>query len=180
MNFDRKDGGAMVLHPEDYQMKIPYPAVKTAGPNIAYARMMLRNIGSRNSETSSCMLYLYDRAVTTAYPEISNVFEQIMHTEEIHLDLFSQAAFQLGADPRAWYVPGGRAQYWSPAALRYTTVLRPLLQNALALERATIAEYELQIQKTQDEGLLQLLRRVLLDESMHVEIFRSLIASYNA
>ena len=156
----------------------PYPAVRVEAKNPAYARIMLGNIGDQNSETTSFALYLYNQTITLAEPEMSAAFQAVTEAERKHLELLSNAAFQLGADPRMWAVTGNVAQpmrYWSPGLLTYTANPRAMLQNALALERATIAKYERQTQEIRDDGILLLLRRILLDESMHVEIFRAML-----
>jgi len=161
----------------------PYPAVRAEAKNPAYARIMLGNIGDQNSETTSFALYLYNQTITQAEPELAAAFQAVAEVERKHLELLSSAAFQLGADPRMWAVTGNVAQpmrYWSPGLLTYTANPRAMLQNALALERATIAKYERQTQEIRDDNILLLLRRILLDESMHVEIFRSLLDALDA
>ncbi|MCL2495647.1 MAG: ferritin-like domain-containing protein [Oscillospiraceae bacterium] len=161
----------------------PYPPVRVEAKNPAYARIMLGNIGDQNSETSSFALYLYNQVITSNDPELSAAFRAVAETERRHLELLSQMAFQLGADPRMWAVTGNAAQpmrWWSPGLLTYTANTRSMLQNALALERATIAKYERQAQEIRDDGVLLLLRRILLDESMHVEVFRSLLDALDA
>jgi len=163
----------------------PYPAVRVEAKNPAYARIMLGNIGDQNSETTSFALYLYNQVITSTSADqgLTIAFQAVAEAERKHLELLSQAAFQLGADPRMWAVTGNVAQpmrYWSPGLLTYTANTRAMLQNALALERATIAKYERQTQEIRDDGILLLLRRILLDESMHVEIFRVLLDALDA
>ena len=156
----------------------PYPEVRVEAKNPSYARIMLGNIGDQNSETTSFALYLYNQTITSD-TSIADAFRAAADTERKHLELISLAAFQLGADPRMWAVSGNASQpmrYWSPGLLSYTANTRVMLQNALALERAAIAKYERQIQEINDEGVRLLLRRILLDEAMHAEVFRSLLA----
>jgi len=163
--------------------QFPYPNLRVEAKNPAYARVMLGNIGDQSSEMSSYALYLYNQTITRAEPELTEAFRVVAEVERKHLELLSDAAFQLGADPRLWAVTGNVAQpmrYWSPGLLSYTANTRAMLQNALALERATIAKYERQTQEIRDDGILLLLRRILLDESMHVDIFRSLLAALDA
>ena len=161
---------------------LPYPAVRVQAKNPAYARVMLGNLGEQSSETSSYALYLYNKTIA-AEPALAEAFRAVAETERKHLELLTDAAFQLGADPRLWAVTGNAAQpmrWWSPGLLTYTANTRSMLQNALALERATIAKYERQAQEIRDDGVLLLLRRILLDESMHVEVFRSLLDALDA
>jgi len=172
--------------PQDYLAslaQLPYPAVRAEAKNPAYARIMLGNLGDQSSEASAYALYLYNHTIAAAEPALSEAFRAVMEVERKHLELLCAAAFQLGADPRLWSVTGNAAQpmrYWSPGLLGYTANSRDMLRNALALERAAIAKYEQQAREIRDDGILLLLRRILLDESMHVEIFRSLLAGLDA
>ena len=172
--------------PQDYLASLtrfPYPAVRAEAKNPVYARVMLGNIGDQSSEMSSYALYLYNQTITAADQAMTEAFRVVAEVERRHLELMCAAAFQLGADPRLWAVTGNAAQpmrYWSPGLLSYTANNRAMLQNALALERATIAKYERQTQEIRDDGILLLLRRILLDESMHLEVFRGLLADLDA
>ena len=47
-----------------YAHPAPYPPVQVSAQNPAYARQMLSNIGSANSEMSAISLYLYNAQVT--------------------------------------------------------------------------------------------------------------------
>lgn len=173
----------MAMDLATYRADFPYPAIRVQAKNPNYARIMLCNVGDQSSEASSVALYLYDQIITAAEPEITQAFSLVRQNEEKHLELFCDVAFQLGADPRLWAVTGTASQpmrYWSPGQLAYTANTKALLQNALALERATIAKYERQTQEIKDDAILLLLRRILVDESMHVEIFRHLLADLEA
>ncbi|MDR1464663.1 MAG: rubrerythrin family protein [Oscillospiraceae bacterium] len=156
----------------------PYPETTVAGKNPAYARAMLSNCAGRNSEMSAVALYFYDHIITERDALLSSAFRAIMKVEMVHLELFEKLALHLGADPRLWEaqtVPQPRMNYWSPARLPYATNRKLILQNALAAERAAIAIYERQQKEIQDEGVVNVLRRVLLDEQLHVELFRALL-----
>lgn len=164
-------------------LDVPYPSIQVEAKNPGYARTMLSNIGEQNSEATAYALYLYDHTITASDPEISGAFRTVMEAERKHMELFCNAAFQLGADPRLWMVTGVAQQpmrYWNPGQISYTANTKALLQNALALERATIAKYERQVQEIKDDSIGLLLRRILLDESLHVEIFRDLLQRLEA
>jgi bacterioferritin len=157
----------------------PYPKPEVAAKNQTYARLMLNNCADRDSEMSSVALYFYDCVVTKDTPLLSDAFAQITRAEEEHLRLFAELAFLSGADPRLWEVlslPQGRTmRYWSAARLPYALNQKIMLQNAMALERAAVRKYERQLQEIKDEGILTVLRRVLLDEHLHLNLFRALL-----
>lgn len=154
----------------------PYPPVKVEGPNALYAREMLSNIGSCNSETSAISLYLYNSIVARApHPAIAECFHKISVVEMHHLDIFGQLSLLLGADPRWWYCRQDRLIYWTPRCNQYPRAVRALLDNALHGEEEAIAKYERQAATIGDPCIVALLRRIIADEQVHVEIFHRLL-----
>jgi bacterioferritin len=158
----------------------PYPDVKPEAKNAAYAREMLANCSDSTSEMTSYALYMYDWIITQENGTLSQAFGQVKDVERKHLEIFGNLAFQLGADPRLWAAVATpqtrRMCYWNPARINYAYNQKILLQNALALERATVTKYERQTREIRDDAILLVLRRILLDEQLHVELFRSLLA----
>lgn len=97
-----------------YAHPAPYPPVQVSAQNPAYARQMLSNIGSANSEMSAISLYLYNAQVTgCAFEEVSSCFYQIGMVEMHHLDIFGKLALKLGADPRLWSWQNRQRVYWN-------------------------------------------------------------------
>ena len=155
----------------------PWPPVRVERPNPRYAAEMLSNIGACDSEMTAAALYFYNSTVLSdAEPEFSGIFHRISIVEMRHLEIFARLAHLLGADPRLWSFHNDRLCYWSPACSRYPTQMTALLQNALALEQETILKYRQQAARICDACLADLLNRVILDEQLHLEIFRQMLA----
>ncbi|MBQ7840564.1 MAG: rubrerythrin family protein [Lachnospiraceae bacterium] len=155
----------------------PYPPICVERPNPCYASELLSNIGSCNSEMSAISLYIYNSTILTdENPEFAKIFHKISMVEMRHLDMFAQLACKLGADPRLWSTSGKRPCYWSPACNRYPTQIIPLLQNCLSGEQDAILKYRRQSDQIHDCYVADLLNRVILDEQIHVQIFREMIA----
>ena len=157
----------------------PYPPVCVCVPNPAYARAMLSNMGSSNSEMGAVSLYFYNSLVTQSpYEEISQCFHQISMVEMHHLEIFGKLALQLGADPRLWSWQNQRRIYWSPGYNQYPRELKALLTNAIAGEKAAIQKYQCQAESIQDPHIVANLNRIILDEERHVEIMTGLMEQY--
>lgn len=154
---------------------LPYPPVCAAGKNPAYARAILSNVGGSNSEMSAVSLYFYNNLVACAHEEIAKTFHDVSVVEMHHLEIFGRLAFQLGADPRLWNQKGSHMMYWTPAYNRYPLPIKALLQNALEGEEAAIAKYECQASWICDQNVVENIQRILVDERIHVEIFKSLL-----
>ena len=161
-----------------YQSAEPYPPTRTDGRNQRYGVAMLDNMGGCNSEMSAVSLYCYNRLVTAGMPELAECFHHISMVEMRHLEIFGTLALQLGMDPRLWTARQGRRTWWTPEYNHYPRKLGPLLQNALREERATIQKYENQLRWIRDSGVAENLRRIIVDEKLHVDILRTLLESY--
>lgn len=157
---------------------LPYPPVRISEKNVYYGRMMLDNIGGPNSEMSAVSLYLYNHFIGTEYGDVASVFMKISVVEMRHLDLFGQLAFLLGENPRLWTYKGSRMNYWTPGYNNYPMELKPLLMNALNGEKNAIRKYEQQIQQIQDCHIVAILKRIILDEEIHVKIFEDLYREF--
>lgn len=163
----------------NYHSALPYPPVKAQTKNPAYAQAMLSNVGGSNSEMSAVSLYFYNHLVTPEWQDVADAFMHISVVEMHHLEIFGTLARQLGLDPRLWERRDQRMIYWTPGYNSYPQDLLPLLQNALKGEKMAIAKYQSQAEEIQDANIVENLRRILLDEQMHVEIFEALIKKYS-
>lgn len=164
------------MYSERHCVDLPYPPVNADGKNPAYANAMLSNIGGSNSEMSAVSLYFYNHIVTgNRYEEFSAAFERISICEMHHLEIFSELALQLGADPRLWARQNNRYVYWTPAYNRYPREIRALVGNSLEAEKAAIRKYTRQIECIKDANIVENLRRIILDEQLHIEIFEEML-----
>ena len=148
----------------------PYPPLRVERPNPLYASEMLSNIGACNSEMSAISTIL-----TPVNREFAEIFHKLSAVEMHHLNIFSHLAHMLGADPRLWTCSGKRPCYWSPACNHYPRQLVPLLKNALQGEQDAILKYRRQADQICDAYVTDLINRIILDEQIHVEIFREMI-----
>lgn len=154
----------------------PYPPLCIERPNPAYAAEMLSNLGACCSEMSTVSLYIYNSTILTdRNPEYAQIFHKLGMVEMHHLNIFSHLAHMLGADPRLWTCSGKRPCYWSPACNRYPMQPEPLIRNSLQGEQDTILKYRRQAAQICDAHVVDLLNRIILDEQLHVQIFREML-----
>ena len=161
-----------------YSSDTPYPPVKPESGNPAYARVMLDNVGGVNSEMSAISLYLYHNLVTECNQDIAAVFHKVSIVEMHHLEIFGRLACRLGEDPRLWTHYGCKKIYWSPSYNQYPRDLPALMRGAIDGEKAAISKYQHQISYIRDENITENLRRIILDERLHVEIFEKIYNEY--
>lgn len=165
-----------MLSISSYASEKPYPPLRVECPNPRYAAEMLSNVGACCSEMSAVSLYLYNSIILTdENKEFSQIFHKISIVEMRHLDIFAHLAHMLGADPRLWTCNGKRPCYWSPACNRYPMQLNSLITNSLQGEQDTICKYRQQAEEICDAYIVDLLNRIILDEQIHVQIFREML-----
>lgn len=153
----------------------PYPAVQVWGPDARYARAMLSNIGSCNSEMSAVCLYFYNSIITrNTFSQVAECFQQISVVEMRHMDMFGQLAWLLGADPRPWSYGRKNMSYWSPGCNQYPGQIVRVLDNAIKGENAAIEKYRNQAAWIKDPNIVDILNRIILDEEHHIQIFYQL------
>lgn len=154
----------------------PYPPVAVDGKNPQYAAAILSNIGSCNSEMSAVSLYFYNSLITRGgYKEAAECFHRISLIEMHHLDIFGELALRLGTDPRLWSYNKGRMYYWCPGCNQYPSNLTALLNNAIAGEKEAIYKYHAQSEWIQDGHIRSILNRIIADEELHINIFKTLL-----
>ena len=159
-------------------LSIPYPRVQVNGRNAEYARMMLSNMASDNSEMNAIAQYFYNQLITEErFGAISHCFRQIGETEMHHLEIFGQLALMLGADPRLWSYRQERKTYWTPGYIQYPREIHALIQNSIDGENAAIRKYSEQARIIRDQHIVALLNRIILDERQHIEIFNQMLES---
>jgi|AGTN01.2.fsa_nt_gi Uncharacterized conserved protein len=160
------------------RLDLPYPEPNPGEKNPYYANEMLGNVGGANSEMTAIASYIYAHVILgDKYKEYSGCFHKICVTEMTHLDLFSELALALGADPRLWERQNFGYRYWSPSYVAaYPRELRPVIENALAGERAAIQKYQRQTKFIKNANIVEILERIIKDEELHVTIFEAMLA----
>lgn len=161
-----------------YRAKEPYPPIEPQGENALYANAMLDNVGGMNSEMSAVSLYFYNHIITGGYDEVTDAFHNISIVEMHHLEIFASLAAQLGEDPRLWSQRECGKIYWSPSYNQYPLCLCELLKNAFTSEQAAIRKYEHQLTFIKDENITANLKRIIMDEKIHIELLKGLIEKY--
>lgn len=161
-----------------FSAELPYPSTEIKIKHPLYGKAMLDNIGGCNSEMSAVSLYFYNNLITNSYKDISDIFHKISIVEMHHLSIFGTLAYQLGENPRLWTYKNRNLFYWSPGCNKYPTRLNSLLINAINDEHAAIEKYENQIKYIKDSVITANLKRIIMDEKIHIDIFQKLYKEY--
>lgn len=162
-----------------YAIDLPYPSIEDLDVNVNYGQMMLSNLSGLHSEMNALSLYFYNSVILKkTYPELMKVMKGIAIVEMHHLQIFADMCFLLGVDPRLWDCQNDYLEYWSPGFNIYPRQIHTLLENAIIQEQNTISIYSHQIEIIDEPIICDTLKRIILDEQLHVEIFQEYLKKY--
>ncbi|MEG0365964.1 MAG: ferritin family protein [Coprobacillus sp.] len=165
---------------KQYTLDIPYPSVDSLDINIDYGHIILPNLGGLISEMNAVSLYAYNSIITEqSWPELSSAMHEISLVEMKHLNIFSKMCYRLGVDPRLWDCQNDFLEYWSPGFNVYPRQIHTLLENSIIQENKTILMYQQQISKIDEPIIQDVLKRIILDEQLHLQIFEYFLDTYN-
>lgn len=163
-----------------YIIDTPYPSIDGLTMNIQYAELMLSNLGGLLSEMNAVTLYFYNHIILEeCWKELADAMLIISKVEMHHLDIFAKMCYRLGADPRLWNCHDDLLNYWSPGYNVYPRQILAILDNAILQEKKTIDIYQYQINCIDDSIISNMLKRIIEDEELHVQIFQHFINEYH-
>lgn len=156
---------------EIFASELPYPEIECA-ENLAESKLLMPLYGGPAGELTAIATYCFQSYVTTRNREIAQAVAGIAKTEMHHHELLGKTIVKLGGYP----VMGGRT-YWSGSFPNYTLDPKKFLRENIAAEETSILNYERTVLALRTECVKTLLERIVLDEELHIKIFKDLIAS---
>lgn len=156
-----------------YQADAPYPQVRVKEKNYAYASMIAEAYAGRESELNAILEYSYQHFLKESENErVAGALIDIAEVEMHHLDLLGTLLVQLGSIP---VFAGRRRQLYSASAVNYETDMVKLLNNDIESEYAAIDYYRYINARIEDDGINQLIDRIIEDEKMHIKVLKVLL-----
>ena len=154
-----------------YASDLPYPEIEVE-QNVTESKLLMPVYAGSASELTAVLTYSFQRYVSPKYPEISTALKGIAITEMHHHELLGETIYALGGYP----VMGART-YWNGSLVNYTLDPRKYLRQNIVAEETAILNYERTILNLTTDSVKMLLERIILDEEVHVKIFKELLKS---
>jgi bacterioferritin len=172
---NEKSKTAMHMIP-GYSDPSPYPEIKVTAPNKYYAKILMDDYAGKLSELTAVNQYMYHKfSMMTEHKELSEILGKISIVEMHHLEMFAKMIKLLGYDPLFYNsanIP------WNAKYVYYGKDICDQLKQDLKDELNTIIVYEQNIKIIKDPYIQDVLRRIILDEKVHVKIFEDQIKKY--
>ena len=154
-----------------YASDLPYPKIEVE-QNVAESKLLMPVYAGSASELTAVLTYSFQKYVSPKYPEIAAALEGIAITEMRHHELLGETIYALGGYP----VMGART-YWNGSFVNYTLDPRKYLRQNVVAEETAILNYERTILNLTTDSVKMLLERIILDEEVHIKIFKELLKS---
>lgn len=149
---------------------LPYPTLEVE-KNLNDSKLLLPSYGGSGSEITAIMTYSYQHFIVKD-KKIEDALSGIAVAEMKHMELLGEAITALGGYP----VIGGRT-YWNGSYVNYTLEPKRFLKQNIIAEENAILNYEKTILNLSQDSLKQMLERIILDEEIHIKIFKELLSS---
>lgn len=158
-----------------YMVNLPYPKINIKKKCSKLQKIILRNYASEVSELTSVNQYMYSKIfLFKDHPEIANALLGISLVEMNHLHILGNLIYELGADPRYWIRSKNKNKYWSPKFLSYRQKPKEIIKSNIKNEIKSIKQYKESITLIDDENVISILNRIILDESFHLKILNKI------
>lgn len=158
----------------EYRVNIPYPEVKVVKKDVEIAKDLLNAYAGRISEDTAIHDYVFQMMMQDQ-EEIKKILKGISIVEMHHLEILGRLIYALGLTPLFASVEENRTKWFSGEYVNYEKNWSQTLMDNIFQEELAIKNYEKIIAKTSDENVQYILKRIILDERVHIEIFTKLL-----
>lgn len=150
----------------------PYPEVKVSKKNREYAKLLMEDYAGISSEESAIHLYLYQNLILKDDDwELRDALMEISKVEMYHLYILGTVIMELGEKPIFGESKDELILPWNSSYVDYTTNIKRMLLVDIEREEAAIKNYREHIRCIDDENIKEILRRIIEDEELHLDIF---------
>ena len=157
---------------DNVQVKInkPYPEIVDAVDDKQVVAILKNLAMGRPGEIAAANQYVYQSVIADKTNEdIAGIFEEIGIVEMMHLDMLMHAITDFGGNPEYRDAQGN---FFNTSTINYTNKLNEMLENNIRAETIAIENYQMAIDRVQNQSLKELFMRIIEDEKRHIEVFK--------
>ncbi len=153
-----------------YRSELNYPTL-TVERNINDSKVLMPVYGGVGGEVTAIMTYTFQHLITGS-GDLSSMLEGVAAVEMHHMELLGKAITALGGYP----IIGGRT-YWNGSCVNYTLDPKKFLKQNVVAEENAILSYERAILNLNQDSLKLMIERIILDEEIHIKLFKEFLSS---
>jgi bacterioferritin len=157
----------------------PYPRPKVVSANLYYANLLLEDYSGVISEMTAINQYHFHHfTFHNQYRDLAALEECISIIEMKHMELLAETIQLLGVTPEFRTLTANYPVYWNASYAYYGVDLYDRLSADISSEMQAIQNYCQHEQLIEDPYIKELLRRIIMDEQHHLELFRAEMEKY--
>ncbi|WP_066892634.1 ferritin family protein [Clostridium nigeriense] len=157
---------------ESCSIKLPYPNIEVREKNVDYAKMLKKCYCGLYSELTLANQYIYQKFLTNSY--LKDIFEKMSKVELEHLNILGELLIALGEQPNFSLERKKKSYNWNVNFINEDTSLKSMLINNIKAEEKIIKEYRKIAKVIDDENIITILNRIILDEEIHIKILKQI------
>ena len=150
---------------------IPYPEVPRLYPNKRYCNLIYDSLGGEKGELTAITQYSYQYIVLKDNKAISPILKQIAIEEMKHLEILGNIIVNLGEKP---IYSNSKGKLWMTENVTYNDNLKEMIDLNIKAEEQAVLGYKNILRYTNNIALRRLYERIILDETTHLEVFKSI------
>jgi len=155
------------------QCDLPYPPVEVCRSDPAWIPLLRELYAGRRSELSAITQYCYQSFVLSeSQRETAQLLRGIAIVEMRHLEMLGKLICLCGGTPT---FIGGRRQWWNGSFVSSRKDLCGALLVSMGDEVAAVDAYRNAAARIRDPKIQEVLRRIAMDEALHVQLLREQI-----
>lgn len=157
----------------------PYPEIKVVGPNPCYACLLMDDYAGVVSEFTAISQYIYHHFYFKDIDKnLGELMENVSITEMLHLEMLADTIKKLDGNPLIKGSYSTMGNFWNGSFIYYGINLCEQLKADIDSEFKAIEEYRKHIYMIGDPNIKAILKRIILDEKVHIRLFNEALYKY--
>lgn len=155
---------------------LPYPEIKVRRRNREYADLLRVDYCGFVSELSAITQYINnENRICAERCSMARTLLGIAMAEMMHLQKLGELIVLLGGDiDFSAKTNNGCLKLWTPEYLSIPERVEQMLAADIEAEKEAIRQYEMHINRINDDCVNAVLRRIILDEEYHIFLLKNL------
>ncbi len=160
----------------------PYPALEGVSADRESVRIISPAYADRGSELTAVLQYVYHAIVFSGLQmkQYSRLLMGIAVSEMHHLDLLGNMLYQMGALPVYTFCPPRLFDFYSTAAVSYSSEPEKMIRDDIRGEQEAIRQYQSMLRRLRNEQVSAVISRIILDEELHLRTLQSIMSEITA
>lgn len=152
---------------------MPYPSIMVQKRDVELAKKILNVYAGEVSEDTSTHTYIF-QSLISQNEEIKKILKDIGIVEMHHLEMLGLLIKKLGLLPIYISENNNNLKWFNGKYVNYERNLKKLIRDNIEMEKKAIRNYDEIIKETDDNYVIHLIKRIILDERLHIEIFEKI------